>query len=232
MDKNLELYYWPTPNGHKIAIFLEETGLPYHVHPLDIGKGEQFKPEFLRISPNNKIPALLDPQGPDGKPLSLFESGAILLYLAEKTGQFLEHDARGRYQTLQWLFFQVASLGPMLGQVHHFRCYAQEKIDYAIDRYTNEAARLYHVMDKQLSKLEHFSGAYSIADMAIYPWIRFHERQGQKLGEFPHLKRWFDSVAARPAVQRGIALLKEVRGETMSANEKEILFGKTQYQRR
>ena len=232
MDKNLELYYWPTPNGHKIAIFLEEAGLPYHVHAIDIGKGEQFKPEFLRISPNNKIPALLDPQGPDGKPLSLFESGAILLYLAEKTRKFLPFDAHGRFQTLQWLFFQVASLGPMLGQAHHFRGYAQEKIHYAIDRYTNEAARLYHVMDTQLSKLEYFSSAYSIADMAIYPWIRSHERQGQKLEDFPHLKRWFTSVEARPAVQRGIALLKDARGESMSAKEKEILFGKTQYQRR
>ncbi len=233
MNKHLELYYWPTPNGHKITIFLEETGIPYTVHAVDIGKGEQFKPEFLKISPNNKIPALVDPDGPGGQPLSLFESGAILLYLAEKTGQFLPRDIRVRYQVLQWLFFQVASQGPMLGQAHHFRVYAKEKLTYAIDRYTNESARLYHVMDRQLTDNKYFGGdLYSIADMAIFPWIRSHERQGQRLEDYSHLDRWFTMMTARPAVQRGVSVLEELRNKQMSEEEKENLFGKAQYQRR
>lgn len=232
MNRNLELYFWPTPNGYKITIFLEEAGLPYNLHPVDIGRGDQFKPEFLKISPNNKIPALVDPNGPDGRTLSLFESGAILLYLAEKTGKFLPQDARRRYIVLQWLFFQVASQGPMLGQAHHFRIYAIEKINYAIKRYTNESARLYNVMDRQLTDNKYFGGDYSIADMAIYPWIRSHERQGQRLEDFPHLNRWFVMMTSRPAVQRGVSVLQELRNKQMSEQEKENLFGKIQYQRR
>ena len=231
-NQPLELYFWPTPNGRKITIFLEEAGLAYTLHPVDIGRGDQFKPEFLQISPNNKMPALMDPGGPDGKPISIFESGAILMYLADKTGKFLPQETRARYQVLQWLFFQVASVGPMLGQAHHFRDYAPEKIEYAINRYTNEATRLYGVMDKRLAEHEYIAGNYSIADMAIYPWIVSAERQGQGLKDFPHLNRWFERLTARPGVQRGIAVLKDKRSAGMTDQQKENLFGQAQYQRR
>ena len=228
----IELYYWPTPNGQKITIFLEETGVPYTLHPVDIGNGDQFRPEFLRISPNNKMPALVDPAGPDGKPIALFESGAILLYLAEKTGRFLPRDPFNRYQVIQWLMFQMSGVGPMLGQAHHFRGYAPEKIEYAINRYTKEAGRLYSVMDTQLAVRDYIAGEYSIADMAIYPWIVPYERQGQALEDYPHLKRWFERLAVRPAVQRGMAQLKELRTSAMTDKARETLFGNTQYQRR
>ncbi|HEX6549819.1 MAG TPA: glutathione S-transferase N-terminal domain-containing protein, partial [Gammaproteobacteria bacterium] len=220
------------PNGRKITIFLEEAGLPYDIHPVDIGNGDQFKPEFLKISPNNKMPAIVDPVGPDGRPLAIFESGAILLYLAEKTGRFLPAPVRERYQVIEWLMFQMASIGPMLGQAHHFRDYAPEKIPYAIDRYTREAARLYGVLDRRLSGSEYVAGEYSIADMAIYPWIVSHPRQGQNLADFPALRDWYERVAARPAVQRGMAVLEDRRSATMSDQARENLFGKAQYQKR
>lgn len=232
MGNSIELYYWPTPNGRKITIFLEEAGLPYDIHPVDIGNGDQFKPEFLKISPNNKMPAIVDPAGPDGRPLAIFESGAILLYLAEKTGRFLPAPVRERYQVIEWLMFQMASIGPMLGQAHHFRDYAPEKIPYAIDRYTREAARLYGVLDRRLSGSEYVAGEYSIADMAIYPWIVSHPRQGQNLADFPALRDWYERVAARPAVQRGMAVLEDRRSATMSDQARENLFGKAQYQKR
>lgn len=232
LNNLLKLYFWPTPNGRKITIFLEEAGLAYEIHPVDIGKGDQFKPEFLMISPNNKMPAIVDPDGPGGNPIAMFESGAILMYLADKTGQFLPRETRARYDVLQWLMFQIAGIGPMLGQTHHFREYAPEKIKYAINRYTNEAVRLYGVMDRQLATREHFAGDYSIADMAIYPWIASHDHQGQDLNDFPHIKHWFEHLAARPAVRRGMAVLKEQRKAHMSDQEKEILFGKVQYQKR
>jgi GST-like protein len=228
----IELYYWPTPNGQKITIFLEEAEVPYNVHPVDIGAGDQFKPEFLQISPNNKMPAMVDPDGPGGAPISIFESGAILMYLAEKTGRFLPRDTRGRYEVIQWLMFQVGGVGPMLGQAHHFRGYAPEKIEYAINRYTKEAGRLYRVMDKRLADREFIAGEYSIADMAIYPWVILHERQGQDLKDFPHLKRWFDAVAARPAVQKGEAVLNAERSTVMSERTKQFLFGDSQYKKR
>jgi GST-like protein len=227
----IDLYTWPTPNGHKIHIMLEECGLPYNVHAVDIGAGEQFAPDFLRISPNNKIPALVDSDGPDGAPISLFESGAILIYLAGKTGEFLPADVRGRYVALQWLMFQMGSIGPMLGQAHHFRLYAPEKIPYAIDRYTNEAKRLYGVMDTRLAQAPYFAGEYSIADMAIFPWTRSHANQGVDLAEFPNFKRWFDDVAARPAVQRGVKVLAERRRAVTDQQARENLFGSRQYER-
>ncbi|MFZ5791069.1 MAG: glutathione S-transferase N-terminal domain-containing protein [Pseudomonadota bacterium] len=227
----IELYSWATPNGHKIHIMLEETGLAYNVHGVDIGRGDQFKPEFLAISPNNKIPAIVDTEGPDGKPIPLFESGAILIYLAEKTGRFLPKEPRGRYEVLQWLMFQMGSIGPMLGQVHHFRAYAPEKIPYAIDRYTNEAKRLYGVLDKRLADRPFVAGEYSIADMAIWPWLRSWERQGVQLADYPHVKRWFATVEARPAVQRGVKVLSERQRAEMDEKAREVLFGKTQYQR-
>lgn len=232
MSKPIDLYFWPTPNGKKISIFLEEAEMPYTVHPVDIGAGDQFKPEFLKISPNNKMPAIVDPDGPGGSPLAVFESGAILMYLAEKSGRFLPRDTRERYEVLQWLIFQVAGVGPMLGQAHHFRGYAPEKIEYAIQRYTREAGRLYGVMDKHLVERQYFAKAYSIADMAIYPWIVSHERQGQDLRDFPHLQRWLELIGKRPAVQRGMAVLEERRKAGFSDKEREVLFGGIQYQRR
>ena len=230
----IDVYSWPTPNGHKVHIMLEECGLPYRVHPIDIGAGDQFKPAFLAISPNNKIPALVDPDGPGGQPISLFESGAILLYLAGKTGQFLPPDERGRFEVLQWLMFQMGGVGPMLGQAHHFRIYAPEKIDYAVNRYTNEARRLYGVMDRQIEHTgAYIAGAgYSIADIAIFPWLRSWDNQGIDWSDYPALKRWFDRIAARPAVQRGVQVLADRRKATRSAAEKEVLFGQTQDQRR
>lgn len=221
----IDLYTWPTPNGFKVSIMLEECALPYTAHAVDIGAGDQFKPDFLAISPNNKIPAIVDHEGPDGKPISLFESGAILLYLAGKTGRFLPADVRGKYLALQWLMFQMGGLGPMLGQAHHFRIYAPEKVEYAIKRYTNEARRLYGVMDRRLAVAAYFAGEYSVADMAIFPWTRSHANQGIELAEFPNVQRWFNAVAARPAVQRGLAVLADRRKPQMSEQEKATLFG-------
>jgi GST-like protein len=228
----IEVYSWATPNGHKVHIMLEECGLPYRVIPVDIGAGDQFKPEFLAISPNNKIPAIVDPDGPDGKPYSLFESGAILMYLAGKTGKLLPDSVRGRYDTLQWLMFQMGSVGPMLGQAHHFRIYAPEKIEYAVNRYTNEAKRLYAVMDTRLAKSKYIAGAeYSIADIAIFPWLRSWKNQGIVWSDFPHLRGWFDEIAARPAVQRGVDVLSNQRRPLVGDVAREVLFGSRQYQR-
>jgi len=228
----IDLYSWATPNGHKIHIMLEETGLKYNLHAVDIGRGEQFEPAFLAISPNNRIPALVDSDGPDGKPISIFESGAILLYLAEKSGKFIPKDRRGHYDVLQWLMWQMGGIGPMLGQVHHFRAYAPEQIAYAIDRYTNEAKRLYGVLDRRLADRPFVAGDYSIADMAIFPWLRSHERQGVILADYKNAQRWFDSIAARPAVARAVQLLTEKSRPVMDEKTREMLFGATQYQRR
>ncbi len=229
----IEVYSWATPNGHKIHIMLEECGLAYRAIPVDIGAGDQFTPEFLAISPNNKIPAIVDPDGLDGMPISLFESGAILVYLAAKTGRFLPADSRGRYATLEWLMFQTGGVGPMLGQAHHFRMYAPEKIPYAIDRYSNEAKRLYGVLDKRLASHAFVAGdEYTIADIAIFPWLRSWKNQGIELAEFAHVKTWFDGIAARPAVMRGVEVLAGLRKPLRSDKEREILFGATQYQRR
>jgi GSH-dependent disulfide-bond oxidoreductase len=229
----IEVYSWPTPNGHKVHIMLEECGLPYRVHPVDIGTGAQFAPEFLAISPNNKIPAITDPDGPDGEPISLFESGAILLYLAGKSGRFLPTGAAAKYEVLQWLMFQMGGVGPMLGQAHHFRIYAPEKIPYAVDRYTNEAKRLYGVMNKRLAKSKYLGGAeYSVADMAVYPWLRSWQNQGIDWNDHPHLRGWFDEIGARPAVQRGCEVLASARKPLVDDKAREALFGAQQYQKR
>jgi len=224
----IDLHYWTTPNGHKITLFLEEAGLPYNVIPVNIGAGDQFKPEFLKVSPNNRIPAIVDHEPADGgAPLSVFESGAILLYLAEKTGLFLSPSLRARNDTLQWLFWQMGGLGPMAGQNHHFSGYATEKIPYAIDRYVRETSRLYGVLNKQLAGRDYIAGEYSIADMACYPWIVPHERQGQDLASFPNLRRWFDAIAARPATQRAYALAERINTKPSVSDEesRKILFG-------
>ena len=230
----IDLYTWPTPNGHKVHIMLAETGLAYNVIPIDIGAGDQFKPDFLKISPNNKMPAMVDPEGPKGRPFSLFESGAILIYLANKTGKFFSEDPEVRYTTLQWLMFQMGGIGPLLGQAHHFRMYAPEKIEYAINRYTNEANRLYGVLERQLSESAFLAGKnYSIADIATFPWLRSHENQGVDLNDYPHVKAWFDKIAARPAVQRGVQVLAERRRQgPIDDKAREVMFGATQYQRR
>jgi GSH-dependent disulfide-bond oxidoreductase len=229
----IDLYSWPTPNGHKIHIMLEECGLPYRAHPINIGTGDQFSPDFLKISPNNKIPALVDSDGPDGQPISLFESGAILLYLAAKTGKFLPTSDRGKYEVLQWLMFQMGGVGPMLGQAHHFRIYAPERVEYAYNRYTNEAKRLYGVMDKQISQHPYLAGAeYSIADIATFPWLRSWQNQGIDWADYPHLKKWFDRVAARPAVQRGVQVLADLRKPLVDNKAREMMFGTTQYKKR
>ena len=229
----IEVYSWATPNGHKVHIMLEECGLPYRVHPVDIGTGAQFAPEFLAISPNNKIPAITDPDGPDGKPISLFESGAILLYLAGKTGRFLPAGTAAKYEVLQWLMFQMGGVGPMLGQAHHFRIYAPEKIPYAVDRYTNEAKRLYGVMNKRLAKSKYLGGAeYSVADMAVYPWLRSWKNQGIDWNDHPHLRGWFDEIGARPAVLRGCEVLASARKPLVDDKAREALFGSQQYQKR
>ncbi|WP_342362316.1 glutathione S-transferase N-terminal domain-containing protein [Terrarubrum flagellatum] len=227
-QKLIELHYWPTPNGWKISIMLEECALPYDVKLVNIGKGEQFKPEFLAISPNNRMPAIVDPDGPGGEPISVFESGAILQYLGRKTGKFYPSDERKRVQVEEWLYWQMGGLGPMSGQNNHFRHYAPERIPYATNRYTDEVNRLYGVMDKRLAQHEFLAGEYSIADMACIGWTRGHERQGQDINEFPHLKRWLDAVQARPAVQRGLAVAAEARAQSNLATDKEaqkILFG-------
>ena len=229
----LEVYSWPTPNGHKVHIMLEECDLPYRVHGVDIGAGDQFKPDFLAISPNNKIPALTDPEGPDGKPISLFESGAILLYLAAKTGHFLPQDTRAKYEVLQWLMFQMGGVGPMLGQAHHFRLYAPEKVPYAVDRYTNEAKRLYGVMNKRLARSTYLGGAaYSIADIAVFPWLRSWKNQGIDWSDHPHLKGWFDEISARPAVVRGVDVLAGRRKPQLDAQARDALYGATQHLKR
>ncbi len=225
----IDLYYWPTPNGHKITLFLEETGLPYTIHPINIGKGEQFQPDFLKIAPNNRMPAIVDhePKG-GGAPISLFESGAILLYLAEKTGRFLPSDPRGRAQTIEWLFWQMGGLGPMAGQNHHFSVYAPEKLPYAIDRYVNETNRLYGVLDRQIAGRDYIAGDYSIADMASYPWIVPYERQGQNLDDFPNLKRWFHAIHDKPATIAAYAKGDAInRPKEMSDEDKKVLFGQT-----
>ena len=229
----IEVYSWPTPNGHKVHVMLEECGLPYRAIPVNIGAGEQFVPDFLAISPNNKIPAITDPDGPDGTPISLFESGAILLYLAAKTGRFLPLDIRQRYEVLQWLMFQMGGLGPMLGQAHHFRIYAPDKLPYAIERYSNEAKRLYSVLDRRLAKSRYVGGPdYSIADIAIFPWLRSWKNQGIDWSNHPHVKGWFDEIAARPAVMRGVEVLADLRKPLTDDQARSVLFGSTQYQQR
>ena len=233
----IDVYSWPTPNGHKVHIMLEECGLrlnrDWRAIPINIGQGDQFQPDFLRISPNNKIPALVDPHGPDGKPINVFESGAILVYLASKTGKFLPRSDRAKFEVLQWLMFQMGGVGPMLGQNHHFRLYAPEKIEYAINRYTNEAKRIYGVMDKQLASHKFIAGkTYSIADIAIFPWLRNWQNQGIDFAEYPHLKAWFDLIAERPAVQRGVQVLADLRKPLTDNKARDILFGQQQFQRR
>ncbi len=227
----IDLHYWPTPNGHKVTMFLEEAGLPYKIVPVNIGTGEQFKPDFLKIAPNNRMPAIVDHEPADGKgSLPVFESGAILVYLAEKTGKLMPKDARAKAHALEWLFWQMGGLGPMAGQNHHFNVYAPEKIPYAINRYVNETNRLYGVLDTQLGKSEYVAGDYSVADMAAYPWIVPYERQGQKLEDFPNLKRWFDAIAAKPSTQRAYEKGKELQAQRpaeMSDEQKKILFGQT-----
>ena len=228
----IDLYYWTTPNGHKITLFLEETGLPYRIHPVNISKGEQFAPEFLAIAPNNRIPAIVDsePSGAE-RPVSLFESGAILLYLADKTGRFIAQDAAGRAEVLQWLFWQMGGLGPMAGQNHHFRNYAPEKLPYAIDRYVNETNRLYGVLNKRLADRAFVAGPdYSIADMASYPWIVLYEMQGQRLEDFPHLKRWLETIGERAATKRAYALVTQINPAPPgipTEEQRAILFGQT-----
>jgi GST-like protein len=225
----IDLYYWPTPNGHKVTLFLEETVMPYKIIPVNIGKGEQFTPEFLAISPNNRMPAIVDHHPADsGAPISVFESGAILLYLAEKTGLFISRDIRRRVETTEWLFWQVGGLGPMAGQNHHFARYAPEKIDYAITRYVKETNRLYGVLNKRLAEHEFVAGAYSIADMAAYPWVVPHEAQGQDLNDFPHLKRWFEAIKSRPATIRAYERGAEISSKpTVDEESRKILFGQT-----
>lgn len=233
MDPVIEAHTWPTPNGHKVHIMLEECGLHWRPVAVDIGAGEQFRPGFLAISPNNKIPAIVDPDGPDGAPITLFESGAILLYLAGKTGRFLPADVRGRYEVLQWLMFQVGGVGPMLGQNHHFRQYAPEPVPYAVERYTNEARRLYGVMERRLAASPWLGGAeYSIADIATWPWLRNWKNQGIVLAEHPHLQAWFEAIEARPAVQRAVQVLAGRRQPMPDARAREVLYGATQYARR
>ena len=229
----IDVYSWPTPNGHKIHIMLEETGLDYRIHPVDIGAGDQFEPEFLKISPNNKIPAIIDRDGPGGQPLALAESGAILIYLAEKTGRFMPSDPRERYACLQWLMFQMGHIGPMLGQAHHFRGYAPIRISYGIERYTHEANRLYGVLDGHLANSDYLAGAdYSIADVATFPWLRSHRKQGVDLGQYPHIKRWFEEISKRPAVQRGLEVMaKEQKAPQDEKKRFENLFGNRQFQR-
>ena len=224
--KPIELHYWPTPNGWKITIMLEELGVPYEVKYVNIGTGEQFEPSFLKIAPNNRMPAIVDPEGPDGKPISIFESGAILQYLGRKFGKFYPAGERDRVEVEQWLFWQMGGLGPMAGQAHHFRQYAPEKLPYAIDRYTNEVNRLYGVMNKRLADREFLAGEYSIADMASIGWTRSYKNQGQELEDFPHLKRWFDAILARPAVERALGVGQERRNNLADDKDaQKVLFG-------
>ncbi|MGC1343452.1 MAG: glutathione S-transferase N-terminal domain-containing protein [Candidatus Binataceae bacterium] len=238
----LDLYFWPTPNGYKVTMLLEELGLKYNVVPVNIGKGDQFRPEFLKISPNNKMPALTDTDGPGGKPISIFESAAILIYLAEKHGRFIAADPRGKYNVLQWVMFQMGTVGPMLGQAHHFRRYAPEQLKYAIDRYTNEASRIYNVIDRRLAEGEYLAGDYSIADMATYPWLVPHKMQGQELDTYPNLKRWYEAIRNRPATQRGFAVMADIVEKMRAAAQERKqphdqeswnnLFGNKQFEKR
>ena len=230
----IDVYSWPTPNGRKIHIMLEECGLEYNAHPVNIGKGEQFEPDFLKISPNNRIPAITDSDGPDGKPISLFESGAILIYLADKTGQFLPTEPRAKYETLQWLMFQMGGVGPMFGQSNPFSHYAVDKIPYAIDRYVNECKRLYGVMDTRLGEVDYLAGAdYTIADIATHPWAQGYERRGVDINDYPNVKRWVEVIHERPAVIRGVEVLAQERSSgNFTAEEREVLFGKTQFEKR
>jgi GSH-dependent disulfide-bond oxidoreductase len=237
----IDVYFWPTPNGYKVTVMCEEVGLKYNIIPVNIGRGDQFKPEFLKISPNNKMPAIIDHDGPGGSPIAIFESGAILMYLAEKTGKLMPSDTRGKYNVIQWLMFQMGTVGPMLGQAHHFRRYAPEKLEYAINRYTNEARRIYNVIDRRLAEAPFLAGEYSIADIATYPWLVPHAMQGQNLDDYPNLKRWYEEQRARPAVQRGFAAMAEevarmrAAAQNQAPQDKESwnnLFGNKQYERR
>ncbi|MGH7906181.1 MAG: glutathione S-transferase N-terminal domain-containing protein [Candidatus Binataceae bacterium] len=230
----IDVYFWTTPNGYKVTIMLEELGLKYNVIPINIRTGDQFKPDFLKISPNNKIPAIVDHEGPDGQPLAMFESGAILMYLAEKTGKLMPRDTRARYEVIQWLMFQMASIGPMFGQNNHFRRAAPDKIPYAIDRYSNETRRLYGVMDKRLAEAEYLAGDYSIADVATFPWTVRHDWHEINLDEFPNVGRWFKAIESRPAVVKGRAVMADeaAKPPAMDPKSQEILYGKSQYQRR
>ena len=233
----IQVYSWATPNGHKVHIMLEECGFKlgkdWIANPIDIGAGDQFKKAFLKISPSNKIPAIIDPCGPDDKPISLFESGAILIYLASKTGKFLPKSDRNKFKVLEWIMFQMGGFGPMLGQAHHFRIYAPIKIDYAINRYTNEAKRLYGVLESQLSKSKFIAcNSYSIADIAIFPWVRSWKNQGIELSEFPHVQKWFQTISNRPAVKRGLEVLADLRKPLVDKKAKESLFGASQYKKR
>ncbi|OGA21877.1 MAG: glutathione S-transferase [Betaproteobacteria bacterium RIFCSPLOWO2_02_FULL_67_26] len=232
----IDVYTWPTPNGHKVHIMLEETGLKYRVHGVNIREGEQFKPEFLKISPNNRIPALVDHDGPGGKPISVFESGAMLLYLASKTGKLLPADLHARWRCMEWLMWQMGGLGPMMGQANHFRRYSKDKIQYAIDRYTNEANRLTRVLDRRLGEAPYTAGKdYSISDIAIFPWLRGAENRGVNIAEYPNVRRWFDAINARPAVQRALQVLADQSAANQAPHSDkswDILFGKTQFQQR
>jgi len=229
----IDVYTWPTPNGHKIHIALEEMGLPYAVHAVDIGAGDQFKPEFLKISANNRIPAIVDQDGPKGRPMALFESGAILIYLAEKSGKLLAPKGNARYLAIQWLMFQMGGIGPMFGQSHHFSTFAPEKIPYAIERYMAESKRLYAVLDKRLGEAQYLAGEYGIADIATYPWLIYWEKQGIQLSDYPNVKRWYQAVEARPAVQRGMQVLSDRKNtQPFTDAQREILFGSKQYERR
>ena len=228
----IDLYYWPTPNGHKISIFLEETGTPYRVVPVNIRKGEQFAAEFLKISPNNRMPAIVDTEGPGGKPISIFESGAILLYLAEKTGKLMPSEMRARYGVVQWLMFQMAGVGPMFGQRGHFMRAAPEKIPYAIDRYTNESRRLLNVMDKRLGEAEYLGGDYSIADIATFPWVIGTRREPEQLESRPNFKRWLDAIEARPAVKKGMAVMADRPQTPLTEEQRSILYGSKQFEKR
>jgi GST-like protein len=238
----IDVYFWPTPNGYKVTVMLEELGLKYNIIPVNIGRGDQFQPEFLRISPNNRMPAIIDPEGPGGKPFAIFESGAILMYLAEKYGKLMPAETRRRYEVIEWLMFQMASVGPMLGQAHHFRLYAPEKLQYPIDRYTNEARRIYNVIDKRLGEVAYLAGEYSIADIAVYPWLVPHNLQGQNLDDTPNLKRWFEEIRSRPAVERGFAVMadevakmREAAAARQRPHDQESwnnLFGNKQFEKR
>jgi len=228
----IDLYTWPTPNGHKIHIALEEMGLPYKVHPVNIRTGEQFQPAFLEVSPNNRIPALVDTDGPGGKPMSLFESGAMLIYLASKSGKLMPTDDRDRYTVLQWLMWQMGGVGPMFGQANHFRAYAKDPQPYPIERYTSESNRLTRVLDKRLADVPFVAGEYSIADIAIFPWMRGSEKRGVDIGAYPNVKRWFDTIDARPAVKRALQVLADVTTPPIDDKQRDITFGKSQFDRR
>jgi GST-like protein len=228
----IDVYYWPTPNGHKVTIFLEETGTPYKIVPVNIVKGEQFAPEFLKFSPNNRMPAIIDHEGPGGKPISIFESGAILMYLAEKTGKLMPSETRAKYNVIEWLMFQMAGVGPMFGQRGHFMRAAPEKLPYAIERYTNESRRLLNVIDKRLSESEYLAGAYSIADIATYPWVVGTRREPEQLESRPNFKRWLDAIGERPAVKKGVAVMADLPQQPMTEEQRSILYGSKQFEKR